>query len=354
MLMQRLVYANYATILIVLFLVVFLFSNVSFSKRTVKLFMIAIISVLVLVIVDSIESYTETLSYPTKLRVWMSAIGYTVRPVSVLCVLFIITKNTLKRRIVLMIPGIINALVSFSALFCGLAFSYSETNEFVRGPLGFTAYVTSAVYLIILCVATVDYIQRKDYRQALIVIGIVVIIVVSTLLEAVFKFEGFINVSIAISVTFYYLFYHTQNYKNDSLTGVLNRLSYDVDIIRNSADITAIVSLDLNYLKVLNDTKGHAEGDKALMTVALCIRRNLIRGCQVYRVGGDEFEILYTKSDVTKLDKMIDNIRNDIERNSYSCAIGLAIREGNEEIDALTGRADTNMYTDKLQRKEKK
>ncbi len=351
---RELIYINYTTILISIFMIIFLLSNVSFERKTVRMFMISILTALVLVVVDSVETYTESLSYPTTLRILMSAIGYSLRPISILCVLLIITeKNDLKRKL-LMLPVIINAIISFSALFCDVAFSYSDTNEFERGPLGFATYVTGAIYLVLLCVETIKYIQQKDYYEALIVFGIAFINVLSIYLEAVYKFAGFINASIAISVTFYYLYYHTQNFKRDALTKTLNRRTFDVDVERDVKAISAIISLDLNYLKQINDTKGHLAGDEALITVVKCVKDNLISGCRFYRTGGDEFEILYFRDNVKKLEKMIQDIRKDINNTPYSCAIGIAISSKNEKFDDTLARADALMYEDKLRIKESK
>ncbi len=352
MLLHELIYINYTTVLIVLFMIMFLISNVSFEKRIVRMFMISILTALVLVIVDSVESYTETLAYPTMLRVLMSAIGYSVRPLSIFCVLLIITNKRGIHRLLLALPVIINTLISFSALFCDIAFSYTETNEFDRGPLGFTTYITGAIYLVLLCVETVKYIQQKDYYEALIVFGIAFINVISIYLEAVYKFAGFINASIAISVTFYYMYYHVQHFKRDALTRALNRRTFEVDVQRDGEEIKAMISMDLNYLKLMNDTKGHLEGDKALITVAKCVRDNLIAGCRFYRTGGDEFEILCFKDNTDKLDRMIENMRTSIERNSYSCAIGKAVRENDGSFETLSKRVDELMYADKKKIKE--
>ena len=351
---RELIYINYTTVLIVLFMIMFLMSNVSFEKKTVRMFMISILTALILVIVDSVETYTESLSYPTTLRVLMSAIGYTVRPISILCVLLIITEKSAFKRKLLILPVIINALISFSALFCDIAFSYSETNEFERGPLGFSAYITGAIYLVLLCVETIKYIQQRDYYEALIVFGIAFINVLSIFLEAVYKFAGFINASIAISVTFYYLYYHTQNFKRDALTKALNRRSFEVDVERDKESITAIISLDLNNLKTINDTEGHMAGDKALITVSKCVKDNLISGCRFYRTGGDEFEILYYRENVKKLDKMIEDIKRDIDKSSYSCAIGLAVISKDEQFNDALARADMLMYEDKQRIKSEK
>lgn len=346
--LHDLIHINYATIVIVLFMVTFLLSNASFERRTIRLFFISIIIVLVLVVVDSVESYTETLTEPTKLRILMSAIGYSLRPLSILCILLIIIRGRRMKRLLLCVPVIINMLVSFSSFFCDWAYSYSETNKFVRGPLGFTAYITSAIYIFILMWATVQYIREKNYYEGLVVFAIVLNSVMSIFLEVVYKFDGIINASMAISITFYYLYYHTQNFKLDPLTQVLNRHYYEIDVNGSKASIKAIVSVDLNDLKVINDTKGHNYGDIALTSVASCMKNNLPRKCKLYRIGGDEFCILCFKDNMEKvLDKMIRDIKKDLEKTSYSCAMGLAIIRDGDTFEMLSERADEAMYENK-------
>lgn len=350
---NHLIHINYTTVLLALFLIMFLASNASFERRVVRMFLVSIMTSLVLVVADSIETYTESLAHPTMLRIVVSAIGYTVRPLGILCVLLIISGYRGKKRLILSLPVIINGVIAFSALFCDIAFSYTDDNQFVRGPLGFATYVTGVIYLVLLCSETIKFIQQKDYYEALIVFAISFVNLLSTFLEAVYKFDGFINASIAVSVTFYYMYYLAQSFKRDALTRVLNRRTLEVDVERDGHEVTAMVSLDLNYLKTINDTEGHLAGDKALVTVANCVKDNLISGCRFYRTGGDEFEILYFKKDLSKLDLMLARIQTDIEKSSYSCAVGKAVRMENESYTELTQRADELMYADKKRIKGK-
>ena len=74
---------NFATILISFFLLIFVNVNPAFQRKVIRLFSIAISSVLCLVIVDSIEYWCATLTYPTMLRVAVSIIGYALRPINI-------------------------------------------------------------------------------------------------------------------------------------------------------------------------------------------------------------------------------------------------------------------------------
>lgn len=79
--------------------------------------------------------------------------------------------------------------------------------------------------------------------------------------------------------------------QKDSLTGLLNRQAYYADVDSERQSITAIVSLDMNGLKVINDNLGHSAGDEALVTLSLCFMKALKRRQSGYRIGGDEFVI---------------------------------------------------------------
>lgn len=348
------IHINYTTVLLVVFMIVFLLSNVSFEKRTIRLFMLAISISLLLVVVDSVESYTATWAEPSKLRILMSAIGYTLRPMSIMYVLLIITRDKNKKQYAVYLPMVINAIVSFSAFFTDIAFSYDEKNEFVRGPLGFITYVTCAIYLIMLCWVSIQYIKEKSYYEGVIVFAITFTSVLSIFLEVAFGFEGFINACIAVSVTFYYMYYLVLKFKNDPLTNVFNRHYFELDVARNGEEISAVINIDLNDLKVINDTEGHESGDKALSVIAHCMKGKLIRKCQLYRIGGDEFCILYfgnIANMTSSLEKMISEITVDIQNKGYHCAMGLAVREEGEDLDRLLKRADRRMYENKAKMK---
>ena len=93
----------------------------------------------------------------------------------------------------------------------------------------------------------------------------------------------------------YYLYTYSQYTKRDALTGLLNRQSYYSHIEKNGETIGAVISIDMNELKWLNDNYGHEAGDKGLATVSKCFKTNVSRRDKVYRIGGDEFMVLCSK-----------------------------------------------------------
>lgn len=345
---HHLIHINYAAILLSIFMIIFLLNNTAFSKRITRLFLFSIICVVVLIIADSIETWTESFSSPTTLRILMSALGYTVRPMGILSITLILIRSTDIDRRLLFLPSILNAFISFSALFTDVAFSYTQDNQFVRGPFGISAYITSVFYLIVLMIINIRYLKERNPYESFIIFCMLFFAVLSTYLEVAFKFDGFINTSLAVSMVFYYLFFNAQLFNRDVLTQAFNRRCFFNDAQHNFSRLKAVISIDLNDLKVLNDTQGHSAGDAALCTIVKTIKKVLPFGCTLYRIGGDEFMVLCFKYHQEYLENLLIQLRKAISQTPYTCAMGLALLMEDETFDQVCARADAIMYEDKI------
>lgn len=346
--LHELIQINYGTVIVVFMMLVFIGTNDMFEKDVVRRFTLASCCVLTLVIVDSIEYWTASFTYPVSLRIWMSAIGYSLRPAIVYIVILMLTRNRKMNRMIFALPLMVNALIAFSALFTDVAFAYSETNEFIRGPLGYAAFFTSGIYLIALVITTINLYKNKNIFECLIAFAVVVLSSLATFLESVWKYEGLINATGAVSITFYYLYLNTQQFKRDPLTGAFNRRCFYLDADKGLMTLKAIISVDLNNLKQINDRMGHAEGDKAICTTVRCIQEALDKNCYLYRTGGDEFMILCFKISEDEVVKVIQKIQQNINATPYSCAIGAAYMYGERSFEKVCAEADEAMYQDKM------
>lgn len=338
---------NFVTVVITSFLILFVFTNNNFEKKTNRLFLAAAFCILILIVEEAWEAQLALAETPILLRNVLSAIGYSLRPMIPYFLIMIVKKYTKAQFVLMSIPLVFNTLVSFSSLFCRLAFWYTPENEFVRGPLGITPFLVAAFYIAILLFHTTREWRKGGFKEALIVSAIVLLAFLSTVMESLFGFRFIQNPSMATSITFYYLFLHSNQNNRDPLTGALTRRRFYLDAGKYHSTLTAVISLDLNNLKTLNDQYGHVEGDKALVTVTDVIKRYMGIRASIYRIGGDEFMILCYKLNEEAVQKMISKIQVDLENTKYRCAIGYAMYSYELNFDSVCQTADNIMYENK-------
>lgn len=349
--MFEIIQSNFVGVALAFFLMLFIMTNNNFEKRINNLFLLAVFCVFLLIIEEAWEAYLALSPTYEPLRVPLSALGYILRPIIPYCLVLVLKNYEKKTRRLLIIPLIFNVIVSASALFCKLAFWYTPDNQFVRGPLGITPFIVAGIYVVILLVLTIIECRNGGATEALIVSAIALLAFVATIMESLFHFQFIQNPSIATSITFYYLFLHSNRNNRDSLTGALTRRRFYFDAERHRAALSAVISLDLNNLKQLNDFHGHVEGDRALIAVTEIIKRNTKSKASYYRIGGDEFMILCYKMTENEVLAMIQNMRNGFEKTKYRCAIGYSMYSNQMDLDHACQLADKVMYENKRQMK---
>ena len=150
------------------------------------------------------------------------------------------------------------------------------------------------------------------------------------------------------ALLFYFLFLYIHLACIDPLTKTLNRQSYYQEIENSVTQIEAVISVDMNDLKHLNDTYGHAKGDLALITVCDILNK-YSNSNRVYRVGGDEFIILYRHTSEEEIKKYIYNMEEELAKTEYSCAFGFSMYK--ENVEDTIKKADEMMYDNKQKMK---
>lgn len=148
--------------------------------------------------------------------------------------------------------------------------------------------------------------------------------------------------------------------QSDTLTGLSNRRALDQMLERHLSRHVpfALMHLDLDFFKQVNDTLGHAAGDRVLTEVAKILKAEIRSKDVVARIGGDEFVLVFSElTDRARLGSIAERLIRRIEMPvnvgkktaQISASIGLAISTGYDVPDAATMMrdADTALYASK-------
>lgn len=149
--------------------------------------------------------------------------------------------------------------------------------------------------------------------------------------------------------------------ETDTITKVYNKSKYEemVEEYYPGIEQIAVTFWDLNNLKELNDQYGHAVGDKAIEKLSTALYERSDDRCRVYRIGGDEFLMILDNPESNEADKLVEVIRQRLERENagseipVSVAVGIAFGKG-QEIPEVVKEADACMYEDKRRGKAEK
>jgi diguanylate cyclase (GGDEF)-like protein len=147
---------------------------------------------------------------------------------------------------------------------------------------------------------------------------------------------------------------------HDALTGLPNRLLF-ADQVRQalgrsrSEGAPAVLFLDLDDFKTINDSLGHSAGDELLVAVAHRLRSHVRPGDSVARLGGDEFAVLLERTDVDAAERAAERLVKALRspfvlsghEMSIHASIGIAGHYGADTADELLRNADVAMYSAK-------
>ena len=109
--------------------------------------------------------------------------------------------------------------------------------------------------------------------------------------------------------------------------------------------------MDLNNLKVYNDTRGHAAGDRALVTVSQIMEDVFIPHARLYRTGGDEFMAIFTKGDKNFIEQLVEDFQTALKATEYMVACGIAEYLPGDDIEKVITLSDERMYSHKVKLK---
>lgn len=145
---------------------------------------------------------------------------------------------------------------------------------------------------------------------------------------------------------------------HDDLTGAFNRRAI-LDLIEEEHEHWkryqqpyALLLVDVDYFKRVNDTYGHQAGDRALKMIAQTLQRGLRKVDRLGRYGGEEFIVLLHAAETESAMALADRLRISVEKNNSdantpNCTVSIGVtvvRPGDETLDPVVGRADQALY----------
>lgn len=320
--------------------------TVFLEKKTIIRMCVLIVAVFLLSVIVFTEFYLADIGKYRDVRIVMMAIRYSFTPIIIAYILYTLMR---KARLYVLIPALLFTVINIISIFTGIVFSLDEAGELVRGPLGYLPYIAVGLY----SVALIVILLIQSPKQVTDIIPIVFLaFALGTGLIFPFivgkHYSKIFVTTIGIALFVYYVFMIFQLTKKDALTGLFNRQAYYASTKSNPRDITAFVSIDLNGLKAINDTKGHLAGDEALVTLANCFKKPLKTKQLAYRIGGDEFAIICRRTSEEELKNIIEEIKANVSETEYSCSIGYCYAPNESmPLDDMIKESDEMMYQDK-------
>lgn len=330
--------------------------SVHISQKMKKTTRIVIVLLFVETIFFCFEAWARTFEEFSVLRPIVNATLYSVYPIIMILVIQIAGASRLSRKavILLWLPEIVSVPLFYSSQWTHLIYWVDEGNKFTGGPLRYWPYILFGFYAVLFLVFNAANFKKYSVVD-LLVAAYLILVPIAGVLFFLLTGSGKDYSSLftsAILLNFIYLYIHLS--RIDALTLLLNRQSYYQAIRSRAKYISGVVSVDMNDLKYLNDNMGHEAGDKALKTVADVMRDHHGRGGKVYRVGGDEFMIVYTGASESEIQSAVATMRKKMSETPYTCAFGYAMKEPNGDVADAIRESDKRMYADKAELKKKR
>lgn len=245
----------------------------------------------------------------------------------------------------------------------GVSYSY--------GPMVFVCYGTFLLYCVICILLAVVRFGEIDKKARIAVLPVSALMIVVVIFQALYP--ELLMTSAGITFVCIGLFVTVNNpvdiYEKQALwddaTGLHNKNSYEklMNMLQkkyeNKEVTIGFIICDLNGLKLINDNYGHMEGDKLIKAAGQVLLEGLETAYNVYRVGGDEFTVVYHSPNE-------ENVKVEMQKVRELCAeykespIPLSIAMGYasdtckaDRFDEVYQKADTLMYEDKKRIKDK-
>ena len=196
---------NMAPIMGLFFLLAALIKNETIDKRSRTMFLSVWVLECVELVTYNLELVTAGWAAPSFLRMLLSAVGYSIRPLLAYSLIQLVKGKSAGRRqeILLFLPELYNIICAFSVFFTDIVYSFDKQNEFIRGPLGFTTHLCILIYLAIFFVTVIRKQLLEKNLELKIMLLIAAYITLSMIFEAALPVTSVGRTAIVYSTIFF-------------------------------------------------------------------------------------------------------------------------------------------------------
>jgi diguanylate cyclase (GGDEF)-like protein len=170
-------------------------------------------------------------------------------------------------------------------------------------------------------------------------------------LELIFNIGYLLWNTTAFCLVIYFAVINIQTVLYDPLTGAFSRVSYSKRLEKLNKSIKSdnymFIMIDLDHLKQINDTYGHASGDNAIQTMTGNILSRIDRKMSLYRYGGDEFILICKNTDIQKIEKLLTESQKscaDSNNKDITFSYGMSEYRSGDDLHCVIENADKKMY----------
>lgn len=271
-------------------------------------------------------------------------------------------------KIPVVLPYVVSAVCTAASFKTRWVFYVDESVYNYSGSMSWIMNAVSLIYLSAAAIVSFAMIKRfhtkAERLQCLSMLSFLVLPIAALIIQYLFYGTSTLWISVVLSLLMVFVNVQDNQISADSLTGLNNRYRFDKYLAKLAAenspsDRYALLMIDVDRFKAINDTYGHIKGDRALV----CVSEILKKSCHntdafVARYGGDEFAIIckYEKAPV-----MVERIESGVESFNaaksevFSLSLSIGITQfcggGEEAAESFILRADQDMYSKKQAKK---
>jgi len=269
------------------------------------------------------------------------------------------------------LPTIIFAGLVILNLGNGRLFFVDEQNVYHRGEWYIITAVFAYAYLLYSSIRALVKASKVKWsterKQYLLMAAFIIPPTIGGVVQTFYYGVTCIWICTAISIVMVYIDMLNRQISTESLTGLNNRRELHKFLIRETregarSNILALIMMDIDRFKEVNDTYGHYYGDGVLISVAE-ILKTACKNTSAFlsRIGGDEFCIVYSADDIESVEGLIAKVQYNIitwntahrDMVQISLSIGYSVwdPQRDQSFETLYSRADQNMYQAKRKKK---